>query len=122
MNLIQNYLLVCEDHEGEIIELWKYDSIEDTDHDVCKTRPISPEELIDYLLDPEEQDCINEEFVGDPQVMRGRNLRFLRDMIKSIDDVFLRDMIKSFVGDPQVMRGRNLQFLRDMIKSIEESK
>ena len=78
---VENYLLVCEDHDNEMIEFWKYDSIEDTDHSTCKTRPITPEELIDYLLSPEEQDCINEEFVGNPQTTRGRNLQFLRDMI-----------------------------------------
>ena len=81
---IESYLLVCEDHDNEMIEFWKYDSIEDTEHSPCKTRPITPEELIDYLLDPEEQNCIDEEFFGNPQTARGRNLQFLRDMVKSI--------------------------------------
>jgi len=82
---IESYLLVCEDHENQMIEFWKYDSIEDTGHSTCKTRPITPEELIDYLHDPEEQNCIDEEFFGNPQTTRGRNLQFLRDMIIKIE-------------------------------------
>ena len=68
-----------------MIEFWKYDSIEDTGHSTCKTRPITPEELIDYLHDPEEQNCIDEEFFGNPQTTRGRNLQFLRDMINYVN-------------------------------------
>jgi hypothetical protein len=78
---LENYLLVCSDHDDVVIEFWKYDNIDDTEHAHCNTRSSTPAELIEYLQDPEEQNCINEEFVFRPQTTRSENLRFLADMV-----------------------------------------
>ena len=78
---IDTYLLVCVDHDDEVIEFWKYDSIDDTDHSHCNTRACTPEELMAYLSDPEEEECINENFLSSLQTKRAMNLRFMKEMM-----------------------------------------
>ena len=45
----------------EFVDLWKYDSIEDTGHDECKWRYVTDKELKECIKDCKESGCFKEE-------------------------------------------------------------
>ena len=58
---VKDYLY-CEDCTM-FVDLWKYDSLEDSGHEECRTRNVTPEELKECVKECQENGCFEEEFL-----------------------------------------------------------